>query len=323
VSRPTPLLARISLTVLTLVAAGLLLRADDPAATASALTPPPGYKLVYHDIGGKKVPLFVKNQLDMSGLVRRMEDDPLDHQKAFSAASALGNKTFLVPGSGNWNQTAGTDGFVTKVYDTTQSASVYNLGSKSTYRTSSYDGLKAVAGYDQSFATKTADVGQDQNAAAQFAAIGAPDPDQSRAVPIPPTPYPASDAPYADADKTFQGPEEDARHRHLTRLKNGQLLVEQIPDRPLSIDEVKNLINHGFKPNTDQPAPPASKPLNDPNYQPEPIRIEPTSADDAPPSPASTPSVTGHKDDDDANDPVPSPGTMAEPPENSEPLPSK
>ncbi len=78
-----------------------------------------------------------------------------------------------------------------------------------------------------------------------------------------------------------------------------------LPNRSLSIDEVRNLINHETKPNTDAKPDAPNKPLNDPNYKPEPLR-------DAP-SPAS---------EDDKNDPVPPPGTMAAPPpENAEPLP--
>jgi hypothetical protein len=89
----------------------------------------------------------------------------------------------------------------------------------------------------------------------------------------------------------------------------------------LSVDEVRALINHGFKPDLSEPAAPASKPLNDPNYQPEPLRIEPTSADDALPVP---PAPGMHKvQDDDSNDPVPSPGTMAEHPEDAQSLPKK
>jgi hypothetical protein len=79
-----------------------------------------------------------------------------------------------------------------------------------------------------------------------------------------------------------------------------------LPNRPLSIDEVRNLINHETKPNTDIKPDEPSKPLNDPNYKPEPLRDMP-----AP------------NNNDDANDPVPPPGTMASPqaPENSEQLP--
>ena len=83
--------------------------------------------------------------------------------------------------------------------------------------------------------------------------------------------------------------------------------LKDLPDRPLTIDEVRALINHGVKPDTSTRPEPASKPLNDPDYQPPP----------APPPEAPAPAS-----EDDKNDPVPPPGTMAQPPpENSESLP--
>jgi hypothetical protein len=323
VSRPNPLLARTSLTALALLVTGPLLRADDPPAT----TPPAGSHVIYETVGGKRVPIFVKDQVDPLHAARNLENDPLDHQKVFSETNPMAHKSFTSPEAANWNQAAGTQGqdsSFTKVYNIPGDTSVYNTGSKSTYHINGYEGVKAVPGFDQSFATKSADVGQDQNAMSQFAAIGSTD--QNRTAAISSTPFPTYAAPADDSSKTFQGPEEDARHRHLTRLKDGQLLIEDIPDRPLSIDEVKGLINHGFKPDTTQPPPPASKPLNDPNYQPTPLRISPAEVNDNQPDNQPAPADTGHKEkvqDDDANDPVPSPGTMAEPPENSEPLPSK
>jgi hypothetical protein len=106
--------------------------------------------------------------------------------------------------------------------------------------------------------------------------------------------------------KTFQGPEAVAAHQHLTMTDDGKIFISDLPNRALTIDEVRNLINHGFKPNTDLKPEEQSKPLNDPNYKPEPLREMPAPATD-----------------DDRNDPVPPPGTMAapQPPENSVPLP--
>jgi hypothetical protein len=294
----------VSLTAFALLATGLILRADNPPAPQ----PPPGFRVVYHSDGnGNKIPIFVKDAVDPLGHAQSMEDDPLDHQRVFSEANPMGSKAFLAPNASNLTKASssnGQDAFTTKVYDTTSANSVYNLGSKSTFNTSPYNGLKSAAGYDQSYATKAADVAENQQAATEFAAIGSPD--QNRVAPVPASTYDTSSAP--GYDKKFTGPEEDARHRSLTKLSNGQMLVEDIPDRPLTVDEVKNLINHGFKPNTTQPPSAASRPLNDPNYQPEPLRIEPTEPE------TPTPAADNQKvHDDDANDPVPSPGTMAEP----------
>jgi hypothetical protein len=202
------------------------------------------------------------------------------------------------------------DAYVTKIYNSTEPSSVYNLGSNATFHTSSYAGASAANGYAKSFATTTADAGQNQ-AAAAFAAIGSPDQDRTAQIDA----RPVDTYPALMADKKFQGPEEDARHKKLTRLDNGQILVEDLPNRPLTIDEVRDLINHGFKPNTTEPPPPASRPMNDPGYQPEPLRIEPTESEN--------PAPKNVKDDDDKDDPVPPPGTMAAPPENAEPLPKQ
>jgi hypothetical protein len=315
----------IRLTAMGFLAAGLLfLRADDPPA----LKPPPGYKVVYRDVGGgKKAAIFVQEQMDMSGLTRNLADDPLDPQKVFSETNPASNKTFMpasAPGSDKSSGINAQQSFETKVYDTSTTSSVYDTGAKPTYHTASYAGAKAAAGYDQSFATT--DTPSDMSKAhSPFAPVGAAE--QNRAAPIDAKTYGTFAS--ADANKDFNGPEADAIRQHArpgAHIDGDLQLVGEIPNRPLSIDEVRELINHGFKPDLDQPPPPAGKPLNDPNYQPVPLRIEPTSADDAPaPVPAAaSPGTGGHKvDEDDANDPVPSPGMMADPPENSEALPNK
>ena len=125
-----------------------------------------------------------------------------------------------------------------------------------------------------------------------------------------------------EANKEYGGPEADIiRQRVKPGLQiDGDLQkLTEIPNRPLTVDEVRALINHGFKPDFTKPAAPDNKALNDPDYQPEPLRIDPP--EDATPAP---PAAAAHKvQDDDTNDPVPAPGTMAEHPEDSEPLPSK
>jgi hypothetical protein len=313
VSRRFPLFIRLS--AIALMATGFLLRADDPPA--SAPTPPPGYKVVYHG----STPIFVKDQLDPLRHAGNIGDDPLDPQKVFSETNPASNKTFnpgTIDGANKSADLGSQKTFATKVYDTGPS-NVYNLGSKSTYKTASFDGTKAAPGFGQAFATKDAPTDLD-HADSAFAPIGASE--QNRTAPIDAKTYATFAAP--DSNKDFSGPEADALHRHAKpgeRIDGDMQVIGEIPDRPLSVDEVRALINHGFKPNLDQPPAPASKPLNDPNYQPEPMRIEPTSPDDAPPV---APATGTHKvDDDDTNDPVPSPGTMAEHPEDTQPLPSK
>lgn len=86
--------------------------------------------------------------------------------------------------------------------------------------------------------------------------------------------------------------------------------MSALPDRPLTIDEVRNLINHEVKPDADAKPESESKPLNDPDYTP-PVSPEPPSR------------ASSHSSSSDDDDPIPSPGAMAnpQPPENSEPLP--
>ncbi len=278
-------------------------RADDPPPAT-----PPGYKTVYIDVGGKKEPILVKQQLDPLRNIQN-PDDPRDPRRIYSAANAMANKSFMAGAGSGWDKSAQMkDAYVTKPYALDQPANS-NYTGKSAFPTAAFAGGRTLAAYDRKFATKTADAGQDETAAA-FAAIGSSE--QNRTAPIDARPVETFAAPMAD--KTFQGPEEDARHKKLTRVGDGQILVEDLPDRPLTIDEVRDLINHGFKPNTSEPPPPASKPLNDPDYQPEPLRIEPTESE--------TPAPRNARDDD-KDDPVPAPGTMAEPPENSQPLPKQ
>jgi len=123
------------------------------------------------------------------------------------------------------------------------------------------------------------------------------------------------------SQKTFASPLADKSYQEKIPVipqKNGKINamdlqqdLKDLPDRPLTIDEVRALINHGVKPDTDAKPEPASKPLNDPDYQPDPAP--------APEAPSPSPAPAS---EDDKNDPVPPPGTMAQPPpENSEPLP--
>jgi hypothetical protein len=119
---------------------------------------------------------------------------------------------------------------------------------------------------------------------------------------------------YSGGDKTYGGPEALAVKRDLDRMNNGLETLKDLPSRPLTIDEVRALINHGVKPDLDQKPAPASKPLNDPDYMP-----------DAAPAPDRSP---GTVDLHDAND-LSTPGAVAHPelalpepaPENGQPLP--
>ena len=113
----------------------------------------------------------------------------------------------------------------------------------------------------------------------------------------------------SDLSKQYVGP--GAQHVPDGSVKENVVMasVKDIPNRPLTIDEVRGLIDHGIKPDLNDRPNESSKALNDPDYKPE--------ASPEPPE-TSRPPVT----EDDKNDPLPSPGTMSQaPPENSVPLP--
>lgn len=231
----------------------------------------------------------------------------------------MANKTFSVPSDSGFQSSAefksrDQNSFISKPYTFDPSApSVPNLNTQAGAglpTASAYS--RNATGVDKSYPTQNSDAGQNQTALFASATSS----DQGRTAVLGGQTTSTFASPFAD--KNFEGAEADAAKRHLTRMKNGQILVTDLPSRPLTIDEVRDLINHGFKPNTD--APPAeepSKPLNDPNYVPEPLRGDPNpSLDTTKPTPAG---------DDDKDDPVPPPGTMAAPqaPENSQPLPQR
>jgi hypothetical protein len=300
-----PLIFWIPLIAITWVTTGRLLPADDQPAS------PDGYKTVPVDVGGKTLPVRVKEESDPYKNVSSSDSSgKYDPERIFSTTSPMADKTFSLPsnsvspgGADFKNSTQNT--FITKPYAFDSSApSAPNLNNKVSFpATSAYS--RNAAGFDKSYATSSADAGQNQTAL--FASATSPDQGRTAVLGGQTTSTFASPL----ANKTFQGEAADAAKRHLSRLKNGQILITDLPSRPLTIDEVRDLINHGFEPNTDVKPEEPSKPLNDPNYQPKPLRIEPS------------PNAPSPTSDDDKDDPVPPPGTMAAPPapENSQPLP--
>jgi hypothetical protein len=88
------------LSAATLLVASPLVHADNSNPKA-----PPGYKTVYVEAGGKKIPMLVKQQLDPLRNVNNPED-PLDHQKVYSETNFMADKTFLSPAGTGWNKSA-------------------------------------------------------------------------------------------------------------------------------------------------------------------------------------------------------------------------
>jgi len=125
---------------------------------------------------------------------------------------------------------------------------------------------------------------------------------------------------------TYTGPGVNVIKKDMNKVNVSLMQAKDLPNRPLTIDEVRDLINNGIKPDTDvHPAASQSKPLNDPGYEPGPP--PPPLAHSSPsPAPALAPAPSSRGDSSDGD--LPSPGAMAaqhlqqeQPPENSEPLP--
>jgi hypothetical protein len=287
------------------VTTGRLAVADDPAPSSSD-----GYKTIHVNSGGKALPIRVQEEKDPYQSVSSTDTSgKYNPEQIFSRTNAMANKKFMdsatfETGVNSDYKNNDQNTFITKPYSfDSDSSSIPNLHTKANFASTSAYNQRAT-GFDKNYATTTADAGQNQ--ASLFASATSPDQGRTAVLGGQTTATFASPL----TDKKFEGDEADAAKRHLIRMKTGQMLVEDLPDRPLTIDEVRDLLNHGFKPDTDaKPPEEQSKPLNDPDYKPEPLREAP-----APPTPVN---------DDDKNDPVPPPGTMSAPPapENSQPLP--
>ena len=294
-------ISRTRFTAVAFVLAGGLLSADDSASSAD------GSKIVPVTVGGKTLPIRVRQQADP--LAHANFTDELDPQRVFSSTSSMADKTFALPANSfskgaDFNNRA-QNTFITKPYlGDTSSSTVPNLNAKPALRAAQgYD--RSAAGFDKSYATSSSDVGPGRMAVLDSSNVSA---DQHRVADLGGPDKPEPLAMNSMADKSYVGPGAQNVPDNIV-IKDNIIIsrMSGLPSRPLSIGEVRDLINHGVKPNTDVKPEETSKPLNDPDYKPEPLRDMP------PPS----------KSDDDNEDVVPPPGTMAAPPapENSEPLP--
>jgi hypothetical protein len=282
-----------------LVISASALPADDNATVTSS----DGYHIVPVTVDGRTVPIKVLDSNPFKNVSSQNTSGPYNPQFVnFSAESSMANKKFDLP-TGTFSQNASDlqhQNFVTKVYpDANEVPTMANLHTKAVSSTNS-DYHKSAADFDKSYATSPVDLGQEKTSLL----VKSDSDDQNRSALVNAKAIETPESSFSN--QTFLGPEADAVHHHLTKTDDGKIFVSDLPNRALTIDEVRNLINHGFKPNTDAKPEEPSKPLNDPGYKPQPLR--------EPPAPAS---------EDDKNDPVPPPGTMAAPPppENSEPLP--
>lgn len=285
------------------MAVGTILHADDKSDDSDL------YKTVkVKGTDGKSGYIRVQKQADpLHNFKTPAPTEKYDPTRIFSHTSSLSNKSFSsaaasVTKSDSAQNDFAESTFITKTYSgdarSTADESTPNLNTKYKTQTSAAYARDS-SGFDKGYATSSAD--SEQSKAALIASATSPDQGRTAVLGTRETSTYASSL----SSKTYLGPEADRVHRDLERINEGMMQIKDLPNRPLTVDEVRALINHGFKPNTTSEPEAPTKPLNDPDYKPE-------------ASPAPPPS------EDDKDDAIPPPGMMAQPqPEDSEPLPSR
>lgn len=299
-------IVRASLLAVTFVTAATLLRADDQKTAEST-------RIVPVQVGGHTLPVQVYDSNPFKKVNTQASSGPYDPRFInFSAESSMANKKFDAPSEANAQKNSNhqKESFVTKAYhDDSGAPTVADLNTKASFPNAN-EQSKSTSDFKKSFFTASAsenhaaDLGkgasEDQN---RSATLGGPEKQEGLT---------ANEM----SNKQYLGPGAQRVPEGIDVKENIVLSrVQDIPNRALTIDEVKKLINHETKPNTEEKADDTSKPLNDPKYKPEPLREDP--------QPAST-SSGRRPADDDKEDSVPGPGMMAQPhPENSESLPQR
>lgn len=265
---------------------------------------PPGFKIVNIPAGGRTIPVLVKEQSDpLKSLGSPSNDGHYNPENIYSEKNAMADKKFDYSGDNNFQRSAITkdDGaFVTKTYQDPALATGSRYDTKANLPTAAAY-TRSASGFDKSYPTGSAD---DQNRTSSFATSTSSYQNRAAVLDGPETAEGLAFSPMAT--KQYLGPGAQNVPAGYEIKENVVISrMSGLPNRPLSIDEVRNLINNGTKPDTDAPPAEPSKPLNDPNYKPEPDSNVPT-----------------RDEDDDKDDPVPPPGVISAP-ENAEPLPQK
>jgi len=297
------------------LAISAIAHADNPPSKlpspAAPDKPPPGYHDMTINVGGKpmtiRVPDEHKNTLKNSSPANSGPYDPTNLD--LNHASVYSNKTFstssaILSNDDGTNLTHGqkrfeTSSFATGAYNqsdrTFQTAAYKSSSSRNSDDFSkSYQLPAAASGLNRSFDVKGSDL---QNKKALIA-----DNPKDKVDPFA--------TPWSEGDKRFFDPA-------LTHVKRDPYApanvdtkkLNDLPNRPLTIDEVRRLINHEQVPDLDKPPEPESGPLNDPNFVPKLDTAVSSKAAPATPPPDET-----------KEDELPSPGMMAKP-VNDQPLP--
>ena len=236
-----------------------------------------------------------------------------DPERIFSTTSEMADKKFV---SGTFSDAKGDASlqaseqttFLSKPYDGLSESDSKTQDLHTAFATKSFATEKTdVSESTKSFTTTSADLGRGQ--APLYASSTSTSTDQDRTAIFKTEKIEDLGTVEPMASKQYLGPGAQQVPDGI-EVKENQVIwnMTGLPSRALTVDEVRNLINHGITPDTDTKPDESSKPLNDPDYKGDPLR-------ESPPAPTAT--------DDDKNNPVPSPGTLAQPPpENGEPLPS-
>jgi hypothetical protein len=228
-------------------------------------------------------------------------------------SSSFSNKEFTVGNSSlsktdTAEEALSGNRFVTKSFSLSKSDSMADVGK--TYKTSSFtESARGSNDYQgKTFATSASTMTQGKDAA--FEGAGKTSTFQGQTAVLDgdkKTPFSGT----SDLnDKTFSDPE--MKHIRRDPYSTGNNLdvkrLTDLPNRPLTIKEVRNLINHETVPNLNEKADDDLKSLNDPEYE--------------PPAPFKDyrPKQLPAEEKDNG---LPSPGMMATPtpPENGQPLP--
>lgn len=290
----------------------LLLATVVPCALAAPVDkPPPGY----HDvtIGSGDHQSVVRVADSAAPHLRGGSDSDSDSNTAynpesmnFGKSSPMANKSFATGfASLSKNDTAeeqssqefSTHAFATADYSQSYRKYETSADNESSRRnddfSKSYELPPASAAADQTFATKASEY--QGKTALDVQAPSKTDPFAT---------------PSSLSEKTFFDPEMQHIRRDPYATGMDVKRLTDLPNRPLTIDEVRNLINHEQIPDLDDKPDEPSKALNDPDWSPP--TVAPMAHDNLPVAPP----AEMEKDGD-----LPAPGEMAQPPENTEPLP--
>jgi hypothetical protein len=285
------------------LSAGLLLADKTPPVPP----PEPGYRNVPLKAHGEVV-----SYIRVKDTSTKMSDDSSD-PFGFSKSSAMAHQSYDLGDTASSRdnadyQKSAEHTFVTQSYfASNSSAEMPGLHSAALTETAAPESSRHASGMDSTFYTAKADMGKpaegmDTTSSYQgkSATLGGHKIDTFAA---------------EGSDKTFTGREAQDVKRDLTALNEGLMGVKDLPSRPLTVDEVRALINHGIKPNTEEKPAEPSKALDDPDYTP-----------DEAPAPLRAPAADEHHlrdlNDVGGDDAPPPPGMMAHPEsDSSEPLP--